>query len=302
MTKNKLVLFTLLAVLITAALAFAFSMNQGDERPAMQYAKSEKTILDVPYEPSPVKVVEEMIRLAKVTERDLVYDLGCGDGRVVIAAAKITGCRAVGIDLDPKRIRESRENALKEGMSARVTFLQQDLFDSDLGEADVVMLFLYPRVNLRLRPKLLSELKPGTRVVSHSHTMGEWEPDKKARVEYRNLYLWVIPGWVAGKWEWDADLGRGEEKFTMELQQEYQNVTGTINSAQDRRGLKRGKLNGTRLTFSTGKKADLRFDGNVAGDRIKGKIRTRSGEVPWEARRVSGGEKVSYFKILDFYP
>lgn len=159
----------------------------------MQYAKMGSPRLDVPYEPSPTQVVEEMIKLAGVGRDDVVYDLGCGDGRIVLAASRQTGCTAVGIDLDPRRIKESRENALKEGLTGRVTFHEQDLFDSDLGKATVVMLFLYPDVNFKLAPKLLGELTPGTRVVSHSHTMGDWVPDRNARVHWRNLYFWIIP-------------------------------------------------------------------------------------------------------------
>ena len=134
--------------------------------------------LDVPFEPTPEAVVEEMIRIADVSKEDVVYDLGCGDGRIVIAAAKKTKCRGVGIDIDPERIKESRENAAREGVSDRTRFIVQDLFDSDIRDATVVMIFLYPEVNIRLRPKILNEMNPGARLVSHMHNMGDWLPDK----------------------------------------------------------------------------------------------------------------------------
>ncbi len=148
---------------------------------------------DVRYEPSSPAQTMAMLRLAKVTRRDVVYDLGCGDGRVVIAAAKHFGARGVGIDIDPERIKESKENARKAGVSRRVEFRNEDLFEADIREATVVTLYLWPWINLKLRPKLLSELKPGTRVVSHFHDMGDWPPEKEIEVEGHRIYLWTIP-------------------------------------------------------------------------------------------------------------
>jgi SAM-dependent methyltransferase len=148
---------------------------------------------DVWWEPSSEAVVTAMLKLAKVTSKDVVYDLGCGDGRIVIAAARDFGARGVGIDIDPKRIEESIENAKKAGVTDRVKFIEDDLFESDIHEATVVTLFLWPSLNLKLRPKLLKELKPGTRVVSHIHDMGEWAPDAQQVVNGARIYLWVIP-------------------------------------------------------------------------------------------------------------
>jgi SAM-dependent methyltransferase len=148
---------------------------------------------DVRYEPSTPEIVTGMLNLAGVGKNDVVYDLGCGDGRIVIAAAEKRGARGVGIDIDPERIAESRENARKAGVAGRVTFRNEDLFEADIKEATVVMLYLWPSVNMRLRPKLLSELKPGTRVVSHSHDMGDWKPEKEVEVDGDTLYFWTIP-------------------------------------------------------------------------------------------------------------
>jgi len=148
---------------------------------------------DVRYEPSTPEVVSAMLALAGVRKGDVVYDLGCGDGRIVIAAAERFGARGVGIDIDPERIAEARENARKAGVAGRVRFRNEDLFEADIKEATVVTLYLWPSVNLKLRPRLWSELKPGTRVVSHCHDMGDWKPEKTAEVGEHKLYYWTIP-------------------------------------------------------------------------------------------------------------
>jgi len=148
---------------------------------------------DIHWEPSPPEVVTAMLKLAEVTERDVVYDLGCGDGRIVIAAAKEFGARGVGIDIDPERIEDSLKNAREAGVLDRVRFIEEDLFEADIHEATVVTLFLWPSVNLKLRPKLLRELRPGTRVVSYIHDMGDWPPEKTISVNGRPIYLWRIP-------------------------------------------------------------------------------------------------------------
>ena len=134
-----------------------------------------------------------MLNVAKVTSKDVIYDLGSGDGRIVITAAKERGARGVGIDIDPQRIKEAEENARQAGVTDKVKFLQKDLFETDISEATVVTLYLLPNLNLRLRPKLFKELKPGTRIVSHSFDMGDWKPDQTIDVNGRSVYFWVIP-------------------------------------------------------------------------------------------------------------
>ena len=151
---------------------------------------------DVPYDPTPHHIVAEMLKLGRVGQNDVVYDLGCGDGRIVIAAAKL-GARGVCVDIDPQRIRESRANAERAGVAGRIRFLNQDLFETDIREATVVMVFLWPSVNEKLRPKLWRELKAGTRVVSYIHSMGDWRPQEAVNVESargpRKILLWIIP-------------------------------------------------------------------------------------------------------------
>jgi SAM-dependent methyltransferase len=174
------------------------TVRQAPATPTAEPTPSRASVkLDVPYVPTPDAVVERMLRMAKVGKDDVVYDLGCGDGRIVITAAQKYGARGVGYDLNPQRINESNANALRAGVTDRVRFVQGDLFAADLREASVVTLYLLPEVNRKLRPKLLEELKPGTRVVSHNYDMGDWEPLEVAEIEIQGathyVYYWVIP-------------------------------------------------------------------------------------------------------------
>jgi SAM-dependent methyltransferase len=148
---------------------------------------------DVIFVPTPNDVVDKMLELAKVTPKDVVYDLGCGDGRIVITAAQKYGVRAVGIDIDPQRIKEATANAKAAKVTDKVRFIEGDLFEADISEATVVTLYLLTRLNEKLKPKLLKELRPGTRVVSHAFDMGDWAPEQKAQVAASNVYLWRIP-------------------------------------------------------------------------------------------------------------
>jgi len=148
---------------------------------------------DVIYVPTPQEVVEDMLRLVDLKKGDVLYDLGSGDGRIPVTAAKKYGVRAVGIDIDPYRIEEARENARKAGVTGLVEFRNQDLFKSSFTEATVITLYLLPELNVRLQPRLLAELKPGTRIVSHAFGMGDWQPEKKLESKGRTIYFWTIP-------------------------------------------------------------------------------------------------------------
>jgi len=164
--------------------------------PALLYAQLHDSWSDpkkvVPYVPTGPETVAAMLKLAGVEKDDLLIDLGCGDGRIVIAAAKEYGTRGIGVDIDPARIKEANQNARKEGVANMVEFRQADLFDTDIRKATVVTLYLLPSVNMKLRPKLWRELKPGTRVVSHTFDMGDWKPDKEEHVGGSDIFLWVI--------------------------------------------------------------------------------------------------------------
>lgn len=156
-------------------------------------ARAQEEEYDVPYVPTPENVVAEMLKLANLKAGDVLYDLGSGDGRIVITAAQKYGVKGVGVDINPERIKEAQENARKAGVEDQVTFREGDLFEQDISKASVVTLYLLPAVNLKLRSKLFKELKPGSRVVSHSFDMGDWKPDKEIEVDGRKIYFWVIP-------------------------------------------------------------------------------------------------------------
>jgi SAM-dependent methyltransferase len=156
-------------------------------------AQEPKRTPDVPYVPTPDAVVQSMLKLANIQKSDLVYDLGCGDGRIVIAAAKEYGAHGVGVDINPERIQEARANAKQAGVENLVQFVEADLFDADIRKATVVTLYLLPTINLKLRPKLMRDLKPGTRVVSHAFDMGDWKAEKQDDVDGRHVYFWTIP-------------------------------------------------------------------------------------------------------------
>ena len=174
-------------VVLVVAAGFLTCMAEGQHQPPEQIP------INTPYVASEPRIVNAMLELAKVTAADTVYDLGCGDGRIVIAAVQKYGAHGVGIDLNPVRIEEARANARVAGVGDRIRFEANDLFDADIHSATVVALYLLPDVNLRLRPRLLRELKPGTRVVSHAFDMGDWKPDKEIVVEGEHVYLWTIP-------------------------------------------------------------------------------------------------------------
>lgn len=166
------------------------SDNQTESTPSVRILQRQ---LDVPYVPTPQPVVERMLEIAKVDRQDVVYDLGSGDGRLVITAAQKYGAKGVGIDINPRRIQEANANAKEVEVTDLVEFRQQDLFKADLSNATVVTLYLLPAINLKLRPKLLRELQPGTRIVSHAFGMGDWRPQKVERVGGRTIYYWVVP-------------------------------------------------------------------------------------------------------------
>ncbi|MFC1694192.1 SAM-dependent methyltransferase [Candidatus Latescibacterota bacterium] len=253
---------------------------------------------DVPYVPTKHEVVAEMLRIADVRENDMLYDLGCGDGRIVITAAEKIGTRGVGIDINPQRISESRENAEKAKVTEKVRFIEQNLFEADFSEATVVALYLLSEVNLRLRPRLLRYLKPGTRVVSHNYHMGDWEPDQTTEVnmEWNNhtVYFWVVPANISGSWEWTLSSGSDEERYYLQLDQHFQQVSGTLTTASTKVQIKDAVLKGDMLQFMFEGKDNKRittmqFDGQVDGNVIEGivvsKVGSRQSNKIWKARR-----------------
>lgn len=204
--------------------------------------------LDVPYVSTPEAVVEAMLDLADVRDDDLVFDLGSGDGRIAIAAAR-RGARALGVDIDQNRVTDATRNAQMAGLDTRVRFRRQDLFQTPLREASVITMYLLPAVNLRLRPRLLTELRPGTRIVSHAFGMDDWTPDASQVVDGRNIYLWVVPAEAAGDWTLtDAD----GSVWQLELAQRFQQVTGTLTGNGRTMELTAVTLRGGQLAFTAG--------------------------------------------------
>ena len=253
---------------------------------------------DVRYEPTSYEIVDQMLELANVTGDDILYDLGCGDGRIVITAAKRFGTRGTGIDIDPVRIKESTENATKAGVIGSVRFIQQNLFETNISDATVVMLYLLPRVNIRLRPKLFHDLKPGTRIVSHEHYMGEWLPDQKLELEsgarIHDVYFWILPANVSGTWEWTMSPGDEELQYKLNLNQKFQQVTGYLTSRGTTNQINNMTLEGNRIQFTLedntrSQYVNYIFDGLVDGNSIEGtlllKTSANSRESRWSAKR-----------------
>lgn len=253
---------------------------------------------DVIFVPTPRRVVEEMLRVADIRQDDLIYDLGCGDGRIIILAAQQVGSRGVGIDIDPQRIKESRQNASRAGVDHLVQFLEQDLFQTDFSDATVVTLYLLSMLNLQLRPKLLTELRPGTRVISHDFGVNEWIPDKKTVVvigeRHHWVYHWIVPANVIGRWELSIAEFHERTPFTMQLEQVYQYVGGAVILDGSRKHLKNVRLSGTHLQFELDLKKDgevlpMFFEGRVLGDAITGTAAQNRGpqeiKRPWRAVR-----------------
>ena len=233
--------------------------------------------LDAPYVATDYEVVDAMLAMARVRPDDYVIDLGSGDGRILIAAARSHGARGLGVDIDPARIREAEANARAARVNHLVDFRRQDLFDTPLGEADVVTLYLTAEVNRRLRPRILSQMRPGTRVVSHDFDMGDWRPDAREQVGSSTLYMWIVPAQVAGDWVLETD-GR---RVPLRLDQQYQQIEGTIGEGRSR--VEQGRVIGRRVRFVADPGDGRReFQGRISGDRIV----PVGGESGWQAVRA----------------
>jgi SAM-dependent methyltransferase len=208
---------------------------------------------DVPFVPTPQPVVDEMLRLADPKEGETLYDLGCGDGRIVVTAAKRYKVKGIGVDIDPERIKESNENAQNSGVTDRVKFLQQNLYEMDFSDADVLCMYLLTSVNAKLKPKILADMKPGARVVSHAFDLGDWKPDKTVQVaasDSRTVYFWIVPAKVEGTSDVMLETPQGKQRATLDLKQNYQYVSGTAKIGDKDVEIDDGKLTGNRLTFT----------------------------------------------------
>lgn len=241
--------------------------------------------LDVPYVPTPPELVTRMLELAHTRADDIHYDLGSGDGRIVVAAARDFHVKkGVGVDLDPLRIAEANENAKKSGVSDRVTFHRGDLFQMDFKEASVLTMYLLPAINLQLRPKILSEMRPGSRVVSHSFTMDDWEPDAHEVVDGRNIYLWIIPAKVAGTWQWQI----GNQTYSATLSQQYQVATGELLAGGAKAAIVQSVINGENISFEATLPGaqTMQFTGKVNGNSIDAIVNVGGKSTPVTAKKI----------------
>jgi hypothetical protein len=268
---NSIIAAAVLAVAPAAAFA------QPAEKPFEPY--SGQPGKDVVWVPTSQALVDKMLDMAKLTAKDVHMDLGSGDGRTVITAAK-RGARSTGIEYNPDMVELSKANAAKAGVGDKATFIKADLFETDFSQATVITLFLLPDINLKLRPKILG-LKPGTRIVSNTFTMGEWKDDETATLDeaagcsyYCTAHLWIVPAKVAGNWS----SAQGD----LTLKQEFQMVQGALKSGSDSQIISNAKLRADQLTFNVGNAA---YSGRVTGNTIDGTVTTGGNSSKWTATR-----------------
>ena len=230
---------------------------------------------DVIWVPTPQSLVERMLQMAKTTSNDYVIDLGSGDGRTVITAAKKFGARALGVEYNPEMVELSKRNAQKEGVGDKAQFMRADIFQTDFSKATVLTLYLLPSLNLKLRPTIL-DMRPGTRVVSHAFTMDDWSPDQVESSEGRTAYMWIVPAKVDGTWRVEVPGGQAYETSFI---QQFQNVGGSAKASNKPVQFSNGKLSGDTITFSIADDGNARrdFTGRVNGNRIEGTVKV-SGE------------------------
>ena len=259
----------------------------------------------VPYVPTPQEVVERMLEIARVGPHDYLIDLGSGDGRIVVTAAKKYGARGFGVDLNTERVSEGNENARRAGVVDKVAFYQRDLFETHLGDATVITMYLLPQVNLELRPRLL-ELKPGTRLVSHDFDMGDWKPDTYVTMDvkekyggmggFSEIYFWVVPAKVAGAWQWELTVSGKAMSYEVRLEQQYQAITGTVRLDGRTVQLMDARLRGDEIRFNftadvNGAPVKHEFMGRVAGEAVNGSATLSGarlqGQHDWIARRTA---------------
>ena len=264
-------------------------------------AQTQGKELDTPYVPTPQAVVERMLDIAQVKAGDVVIDLGSGDGRIMITAAQRHGAQGFGVEIDPRLVQRSNEEARRLGIADRVKFLRQDLFNTDFHEANVLTLYLLPDVNIALRPKILAELKPGTRVVSHDYDMREWRPDAEQAIPAPDktvgmrkesmVYLWIVPARVEGEWTFELSSGGKTRRTRLVLQQRFQFVSGTVElPGQGDVPVSYGRLRGEelRLMLPPGAldRGQVELVGRMKDGSLIGTVRKDDREVArWNAHR-----------------
>jgi hypothetical protein len=257
-----------------------------------------------PYVPTPQNVVDHMLEIAKVNSNDFLIDLGSGDGRMIITAAKRYGARGFGVDLDRRLVTRANQNAQKDGVADRAMFYERDLYDTDISQATVVTIYLLPEVNLMERPRLLSMLKPGTRVVSHDYDMGDWPPDQQlifdapdkpvGREKTSKVFFWVVPGNAAGKWRWQMPLGGKPADFELSIKQNFQKIDGQLSVAGTGWQIQNARLQGNDISFIASDSSGggrYEFAGHIDGNALSGNVRVSNAaqSVAWNATRIEVG-------------
>ncbi|MGH8686190.1 MAG: SAM-dependent methyltransferase [Burkholderiales bacterium] len=268
------------ALLVVVTLPAAAQRSAHDYEPQVGQAGK-----DVIWVPTPDAVVERMLRMAQVSAADYVVDLGAGDGKIASAAARHFGARALGIEFNPDMVAFAQRAAEQAGVADRARIVQGDIFATDFSRATVVTMYLLPALNLRLRPTILG-LRPGTRVVSHSFSMDDWEPDELSAVGGRRIYFWVVPAQVAGAWSLERAGGDAAAATELTLEQHYQHIEGTVSLGPVLAGLRDPRLQGDRISFAYVDARGLRveFNGRVDGRRMEGRFRASDGgEGRWTA-------------------
>ena len=238
---------------------------------------------DVIWVPTPDEVVDRMLRMAQVTPNDLVYDLGAGDGKIAIAAAKKFGARSVGIEYEPEMAKHAQGNVEKAGVAGRARVIRGDIFVTDFSQATVVTMYLLPALNLKLRPTILS-MRPGTRVVSHSFTMEDWEADEISSMDGRRAYFWLVPANVNGGWTIES----GSDKAELSFEQRFQKIEGTVGLGHTQGGLRNARLSGFNISFTYVDNNSVKRDytGRVTGGKMEGSFRADNGtEGRWVATK-----------------
>ena len=272
--------------------------------PGLSLAADQHPHADVPFVPTPPGVVAAMLGIAGVGPEDHVIDLGSGDGRIVIAAAKQRGARGTGVEIDGALVGVARHEAQREGVAGRVEFMEQSIFLAEIGQATVIMMYLYPRLMLQLRPRLFAELRPGTRIVSHDFDMESWRPDARVTVPVPDkpygppsseVYLWIIPANAAGAWQWRSSDGAAAVEYELTLSQSFQMLEGKALIGGQPGRLEGGRMRGGEIRLmliagAGGRTLRHEFSGRVDGDAINGKVRLPGGsELDWRAKRVKRG-------------
>ena len=261
---------------------------------------------DVPYVPTPMNVVEAMLNIAKVGPDDFVIDLGSGDGRIVIMAARKYGARGFGVDLDGALVAQARREAERQGVKDRVEFHARNLFITDIDRATVVTAYLFPAVNMQLRPRIFSELKAGTRIVSHEFDFGNWKPDEQVRVPVpgksygppsSEVFLWIVPANAAGRWQWRVAIDGTPVECEVAFDQTFQMLQGSGRAAGRAARIEGARLRGEDIAFAlvaevNGREIRQELTGRITGDTIRGQSRIAGagGEAEWQATRVARGK------------